>query len=147
MNEDTENFVNVNKESFADGEPLPRALSRDELTYRIIGAAMAVHSELGPGLFENVYENALCKEFERRGIQVERQKRFRVKYQGEVVGDMLADLEIEDRAIVELKSVKELLPLHEAQVIAYLKASGIKRGLLINFNVTRLKSGIKRISV
>lgn len=108
---------------------------------------MAVHSKLGAGLFEAVYENALCLEFERRGIGYERQKRFTVRYDGIDVGEMVADLVVEDRVIVELKSVKELLPIHEAQIIAYLRAANLKRGLLINFNVVSLKSGIRRFSV
>ena len=147
MNEDTENLIREKRAAFVGGKPSKRAFKRDDLTYRIIGAALEVHSELGPGLVEKVYENALCLEFRRRGIQFERQKRFRVQYQGEDVGDLVADLVVESQAIVELKAVSELLPVHEAQVIAYLKASSLRRGLLINFNVTRLKSGIKRISV
>ncbi len=124
-----------------------RAYEPDELTFCIIAAAMAVHSALGPGFFESVYENALCIELNRRGIRHHRQKRIRVQYDGEDVGDMVADLVVEDRVIVELKSVKELLPLHEAQIIAYLRAAGVKTGLLINFNVVSLKSGIRRFSV
>lgn len=120
---------------------------QDELTYRINGAAIAVHRELGAGLFESIYENALCLEFKKRGIQFERQKRFQVEYQGQSVGQMVADLVVEEEIIVELKSVKELLPLHEAQLIAYLRAAKLKTGLLINFNVRLLKTGIKRISV
>ena len=119
----------------------------DRLTFRINGAAMVVHSKLGAGLFESVYENALCIELEKRGIQYERQKRFRVQYEGEDVGEMVADLVVEEQVIVELKSVKELLPIHEAQIIAYLKAAKMKRGLLINFNVVSLKAGIRRFSV
>lgn len=147
MNEDTENLIREKRAAVVDGMPSTRAFKRDDLTYRIIGAALEVHSELGPGLVEKVYENALCLEFRRRGIQFERQKRFRVKYLGEDVGDLVADLVVESQAIVELKAVSELLPVHEAQVISYLKASSLRRGLLINFNVTRLKSGIRRISV
>ena len=106
-----------------------------------------MHRELGAGLFESIYENALCLEFKKRGIRFDRQKRFQVEYQGEPVGQMVADLVVEEEVIVELKSVKELLPLHEAQLIAYLKAAKMRTGLLINFNVRLLKSGIKRISV
>ena len=119
----------------------------DGLTFRIIGAAMAVHSKMGPGLFESIYENSLCIEFDRREIRYERQKRFPVQYDGEDVGEMVADLVVEEQVIVELKSVKELLPIHEAQIIAYLRAAEMKRGLLINFNVVSLKSGIRRFSV
>ncbi|MCY3833359.1 MAG: GxxExxY protein [Chloroflexi bacterium] len=120
---------------------------RDDLTFRIIGAAMAVHSKLGAGLYEKIYENALCIEFTRREIRYERQKRFTVHYDGEDVGEMAADLVVEEEVIVKLKSVKELLPIHEAQLIAYLKAAKLKTGLLINFNERLLTSGIKRISV
>ncbi len=119
----------------------------DQLTFRIIGAAMAVHSALGPGLLEQTYENALCIELGRRGIQYTQQKRIEVQFRGEVVGEMYADLVIEDKVIVELKSVRELASIHEAQLLAYLKAAGVKTGLLINFNVVSLKSGVRRFSV
>ena len=79
----------------------------DELTYRINGAAIAVHRQLGAGLFESIYENALCIEFEKRGIQYERQKRYPVQYDGEDVGELIADLVVEEKVIVELKSVNE----------------------------------------
>ena len=121
--------------------------TRDDLTFRIIGAAMAVHTALGPGHFEKVYENALCHEFSKRGIRFQQQKRYRVEYDGVEVGEMMADLVVEDEVIVELKAVKEPPALAEAQVIGYLKAAGLKRGLVINFNVRSLKSGIKRVSV
>ena len=120
---------------------------RDDLTYGIIGAAMAVHTELGPGLLEQIYEGAMCVELERRGFRYERQKLFTVDYKGEAVGDMFADLVVEDKVIVELKCVSELAGIHEAQLLAYLKASGIKTGLLINFNVVSLGKGIRRFSV
>ena len=119
----------------------------DELTHAIIGAAIAVHSELGPGLLEHIYENAMCVEFGIRGIPFEKQKRMSVTYKSEIVGDMYADLTVEGKVIVELKSVKELTNIHRAQLMAYLRASKIKTGLLINFNVLSIKHGIKRISV
>ncbi len=124
-----------------------RVYERDDLTYRIISAAMAVHTALGPGLFEGVYETSLCLELDKRAIQYQRQKRFRVRYDGVDVGELLAEVVVEDQVIVELKAINALLPVHEAQIIAYLRASGMKRGLLINFNVKSLKSGIRRISV
>ena len=124
-----------------------RAYERDELTHSIIGAAMEVHSELGPGLLEQLYENALCIELSGREIRYEQQKRISVKYKGHDAGSLFADLVVEDRVIVELKSVSELAPIHEAQLISYLKLSKIKTGLLINFNVVSLKTGIKRFSV
>ena len=106
-----------------------------------------MHRQLGAGLFESIYENALCIEFEKRGIQYERQKRYPVQYDGEDVGELIADLVVEEKVIVELKSVNELLPIHETQVIAYLRAARLRTGLLINFNVVSLKSGIRRFSV
>ena len=99
---------------------------RDELTFRIIGAAMEVHSVLGPGLLEQTYENALCIELSRRGIPIYPTEGIEVQYRGEVVGEMYADLVVEDKVIVELKSVRELAPIHEAQLLAYLKAAGVK---------------------
>ena len=125
----------------------PSHYKPDGLTFRIIGAALAVHSKMGPGLFESIYENSLCLEFNRRAICYKRQKRFSVQYDGVVVGELIADLVVEGKVIIELKSVKELLPIHEAQVIAYLRAARLRTGLLINFNVVSLKSGIRRLSV
>ena len=125
------------------------AFEHDELTYRINGRGhCGSPQELGAGpVFESIYENSLCIELDRREICFERQKRFHVQYDGEDVGELIADLVVEEKVIVELKSVKELLPIHEAQVIAYLRAARLRTGLLINFNVVSLKSGVRRISV
>ena len=120
---------------------------RDELTHSNIGAAMGVHSKLGPGLLEAGYENALCIELNGRNIPYERQKRIMVSYKGQQAGELYADLVVNDRVIVELKSVRELAPIHEAQLITYLKLADIKTGLRVNFNVVSLKSGIRRFSV
>ncbi len=120
---------------------------RDDLTHEIIGAAMEVHSEMGAGLLEQIYENALCVELTRRGIGHQKQMRMPVQYKGVAVGDLYADLVVEGRVIVELKSVRELAPIHQAQLITYLKLSRIKTGLLINFNVVSLKKGVRRFSV
>lgn len=125
----------------------PTRYEPDELTDAIIGAAMDVHSELGAGLLEQIYENALCVELSHRGLRYQRQMRVPVRYKGEEVGDLYADLVVKGRVIVELKSVRELAPIHEAQLITYLKLSKIKTGLLINFNVVSLKDGIRRRSV
>jgi len=144
--EDTESFVKNNEELLTDGKHSADAFKQDNLTYRIIGAAMAVHSALGPGFYEKVYENALCHELGKRGIRFQQQKRYRVKYDGVDVGEMVVDLVVADRVIVELKAAREPASVTEAQVIGYLKAAGLKRGLVINFNVRSLKSGIKRIS-
>ena len=147
MNEDTENMVKESKELVVGGKMSAGAVKHDALTYRIIGAALEVHSALGPGFFEKVYENALCHEFDKRGILYQQQKRYRVIYDGVDVGEMIVDLVVEDQVIVELKAVKQLTSVTEAQVIGYLRAARLKRGLVINFNVRSLQSGIKRISV
>lgn len=120
---------------------------RDWLTHDIIGAAIEVHKELGPGLLKRIYENALCIELTKRNIRYTQQRPVAAKYKGQIVGDLYLDPVVEDRVVVELKSVKELSSIHEAQLIAYLKLARIKTGLLINFNVLTLKKGFRRISV
>ncbi len=115
------------------------------LSYRIIGAALEVHRALGPGLLERVYEDALCIELSDRNIQFERQKHIGVLYKGHDVGNYIADLIVEKRAIIEVKAVSRLAPVHTAQLINYLKICNLRAGLLINFNVPSLKEGIKRI--
>lgn len=118
---------------------------RKRLSYRIIGAAIEVHRCLGPGLLESVYEEAFCTELTSRQIRFDRQKRISIDYKGKDIGHLVADLIIEDRAIVEIKSVKELAPIHTAQLLTYLKLTNLGAGLLINFNVAILAEGIKRI--
>ena len=119
--------------------------SMDVLTEKVIGAAIEVHTRLGPGYLESVYEEALCYELELREILFERQKVLAVKYKGRIVGDGRLDLLIDNRLIVELKSTEALLPIHVAQVLSYLKMNRLELALLINFNVIRLTQGIKRI--
>ena len=117
----------------------------NKLTEAIIGAAIAVHRELGPGLLESAYEACLEFELKERGYRVERQKELPVVYRGlKVDCGYRLDLLVEDAVILELKSVDSLLPIHEAQLISYLKLSGKRVGLLINFNVTQLTKGIRR---
>ena len=116
------------------------AVARD-----VIGAAIEVHSELGPGFPESVYESALCIELAERRIPFVRQHVIRVTYRGHDIGEGRVDLIVDDRVIVENKAVEALTPVHEAQVHAYLKATEIRLGLLINFNVKRLKAGLRRI--
>ena len=117
------------------------------LTYDIIGAAIEVHRCLRSGHMESVYETALCIELDNRGISYERQKVLTVNYKGREIGTFVADLIAEDRVIVELKAVKELAAVHEAQLIGYLRLANLQLGLLINFNVAVLKQGIRRIAV
>ncbi len=121
-------------------------LELNAITKDIIGAAMEVHRTLGPGLLESAYEACLVYELIRRGRQVEQQKLMPVIYHGVHldVGYRL-DLLVDGKVIVELKAVEQLLPIHEAQLLSYLKLSGCQVGLLINFNVPVLKQGIRRL--
>ena len=119
----------------------------NEITGQLIDAAMKVHTALGPGLLESAYEACLAYELRQRGLRVETQVTLPVKYEGvDLDAGYRLDLLIESRVIVELKAVEKMTPLHEAQLLSYLKLSGCKVGLLINFNVERLKDGIKRMA-
>jgi GxxExxY protein len=118
------------------------------LTEKIIGAAMEVHSYWGPGLIESIYEKSLAHELNLRGLEVKRQVRLDLKYKDlELDDEFTLDLIIEGKVIVELKVVKELVPIHEAQLMTYMKLTGCKVGLLINFNVTKLKDGVRRLTL
>lgn len=117
----------------------------DELAHAVIGAAIEVHRQLGPGFLESIYEEALSVELTALGITVERQKETGVVYKGRVIGKHRLDLLVGGRLIVELKTVEELAAIHKAQVISYLKAMRLSLGLLINFNVAVLKDGVQRI--
>ncbi len=118
----------------------------NELTDAIIGAAIEVHRHLGPGLLESAYEECLCYELSLAGLAFRRQVRVPVQYKGlKLDCDFRLDLLVEDSVIVELKTVDGLAPIHSAQLLTYLKATNKQLGLLINFNVPVLKSGIKRL--
>ena len=117
----------------------------DRIAHAVIGAAIEVHRELGPGYQESVYEEALCIELGLRGIASSRQRAVSVQYKGHAVGAGKVDLVVEDRLIVELKAVEELHPAHVGQVISYLKATGLRLGLLLNFGAATMKEGIKRV--
>jgi GxxExxY protein len=117
-----------------------------DLTEQIIGAAIEVHKHWGPGLYEEVYERSMCHELRLRSVAFETQARLPLLYKGERVGeDLRLDLIVQGRAVVELKSVTQLEPIHEAQLLTYMKLTGCRVGLLINFNVPALKQGIKRM--
>jgi GxxExxY protein len=118
---------------------------RDPLTEKIIGCAIEVHRMLGPGLLESTYESALCVELQLAGLSFQRQLVVPVAYKGQPVGDYRLDLLVENLVILELKSVDRFDPIFEAQLLAYLKITGLKRGLLLNFNSRLLKDGIKRL--
>lgn len=117
----------------------------DDLARAVIGSAIDVHRELGPGYSEAVYEEALAQELLRRGVNFERQKSFKVKFKGCVVGEGRIDFLVDDRLVVELKAAERLMPVHKSQVISYLKATSCALGLLINFNENLLRAGIQRI--
>jgi GxxExxY protein len=117
------------------------------LTGEVIGAAIEVHKALGPGLLESAYDECLCHELRLRGIQFERQVELPIEYKGTKLNcgyrmDVVAD----DQVILELKSCEALHPIHEAQLLTYLRLTGRKVGLLINFNVPILREGIKRLA-
>ena len=118
----------------------------NDITEQVIGAAIAVHRVLGPGLLESAYEACLAYELAERGLTVERQKSLPVTYRDVRVDcGYRVDLLVEGLVVVELKAVEELGPIHEAQLLSYLKLSGCRVGLLINFNVKVLKQGIRRM--
>jgi GxxExxY protein len=123
-----------------------RDLRRENVTEKIIAAAIEVHRHLGPGLLESAYEECLCYELARAGLRFERQVPLPVHYKGlRLDCAYRLDLVVEDSVILEIKAIDELLPIHKAQLLTYLKASGKHVGLLINFNVAVLKNGIKRL--
>ena len=118
----------------------------EQLTHKIIGAAVEVHSTLGPGLLESVYQECLTLELRRSQLNVERERHVPLKYKGELIESQLKlDLLVEGRVIVEVKAVESLHPIHQAQVVTYLKLTGCPAGLLMNFNSIVLKSGLKRL--
>jgi len=120
-------------------------LHEKKLTQEIIGAAIEVHRTLGPGLLESAYEHALCHELALRAISFRRQKELPVSYKGVSLGISLRmDLVVADTAIVEIKAVEQHLPIHTSQLLTYLRMSGYRVGLLINFNVPVLRNGIVR---
>ena len=123
-------------------------IQTDCVTGAVIGSAIEVHRALGPGLLESVYVTCLMHELDLRGLIVEREKVLPVAYKGvELDTGYRADLIVNNEVIVEVKSVMSVLPVHEAQLLSYLKLSGIKTGLLMNFNEVCLKHGLKRFSV
>ena len=117
----------------------------NEITEKIIGGAIEVHRNLGPGLLESVYEKALIIEFEAINLKFENQKKVNVKYKNRDIGEYRIDFLIENSVVLELKSVERHDPVFEAQLLSYMKLGSYKVGLLINFNSKRLKDGIKRM--
>ena len=118
---------------------------RDELTGQVIGLAIEVHRELGPGLLESIDESCLCYELENAGLRIQRQVALPVEYKALRFGPgYRVDVIVEDALLMELKAVETLLPVHEAPLLTYMKLTGLRKGLLLNFNVPVLKDGIKR---
>jgi GxxExxY protein len=124
-----------------------RHVHDDPLTHRIIGAAIEVHRLLGPGLLESTYEECLCLELTLLGIPFERQVPLPIVYKSmTLLRAYKPDLLVDHAVIVELKTVEKILPVHEAQMLTYLRLSGLERGLLLNFNSVPLKAGIRRLN-
>lgn len=121
-------------------------LKDNELTAVIIGAAIEVHRHLGPGLLESAYESCLAFEFQEQGLSYQRQLALPINYKGQPLDlDYRIDFMVNDQVIIELKSVKHIEPIHEAQLLTYLKLAKKRYGLLLNFNVPIMKQGIKRM--
>ena len=126
-----------------DATPVPET---DAITGQIIGAAIRIHQKYGPGLLESVYRLTLAQELVALGLQIEAEKPVRLEHQGlHFERAYLLDLLVEDRVIVEVKCVEKVVPIHVAQLLTYLRLTGVKVGLIINFNVTVLKAGIHRV--
>ena len=124
-----------------DSPPLHQGLSE-----RIIGSAMDVHTAMGPGFLESVYENALVHQLRDDGIAFANQKRIQIFFKGWHVGFSQLDFLVEDKIVVEIKALSQIAPIHVAQTISYLRATDRRVGLIINFNVRHLKDGIKRVT-
>ncbi len=121
-----------------------RDMENNEITEKIIGCAIEVHRTLGPGLLESVYESALCIELEREELRFQKQKQLPVYYKECQIGNFRLDFLVEDRVVIELKSVERFESVFEAQILGYMRLGKFKVGLLINFNSSLLKNGIKR---
>lgn len=119
----------------------------DDLTEKIIGAAIEVHRELGPGLLESIYEEALCYELELQRIEYKRQFLADIIYKGKVIKGQKIDLLVENEVVVEIKSLSKMPEVALAQTLSYLKATNLKRGLIMNFGEKKLVDGIKRVAL
>ncbi len=117
----------------------------DDLSHQVIGCAIEVHRELGPGLLESAYEEGLAYELEQEGLSFARQVELPIAYKGkQLSGSYRMDIVVDNHLVLELKSVEQLLGIHEAQLLTYMKLSRIPTGILLNFNSSRLKDGLKR---
>jgi len=117
----------------------------DDVMTRVIGACIEVHRHLGPGFLESTYHRALCVELNERGILYEKGKRVTISYKGHQLSDQFIDLVVDSSVVVEIKAVSQLEEIHGSQVVSYLRATGLRAGLLVNFNKPVLKAGLRRI--
>jgi GxxExxY protein len=125
---------------------MPATVENDPLTEKLIGLAIEIHRQLGPGLLESAYEECLCFELKESGLSFRRQVPLPIVYKSvRLECGYRLDLLVEDSVILELKTVERLLPVHEAQMLTYLRLSGIRTGLLLNFNSAVLKNGLRRL--
>ena len=123
-------------------------MDMEQIAYQIIGSAIEVHRNLGPGLLESSYERCLQWELHKMGFTVQRQLELPIQYKTiQIESGYRIDLLVENSIIIELKSIEKILPIHEAQVLTYLKLSGKSLGLLLNFNVKMMKQGVKRLII
>jgi GxxExxY protein len=121
-------------------------MERDPLTDKVIGAAIEVHRQLGPGLLESVYEECLCYELGLLGLSVQRQLSLPIRYKNvNLEGGFRIDILVEGSLVIELKAVDKIIALHERQLLTYMRLSGHKTGLILNFNVYLMKDGVKRM--
>ena len=145
MREMSSSFRHVLRPEESTGAaPVKDSAALKQLTERIIGCAIEVHRQLGPGLLEGTYEAALCIELNNADLNHVRQPIFPVVYKGQTIGEYRLDLIVDNAVVVEIKSVERFDPIFEAQVLTYLRVTGKKVGLLMNFNSRLLRDGIKR---
>ena len=127
------------------GVPSPLSVEAERVMHRTIGCAIAVHRALGPGFLESIYREALCLELDASGLSFERERPVRVTYRGTEIPGQRIDLIVEGSIVVELKAVVALADGHRAQLVSYLRTTGLRGGLLINFGARMLKDGLKRV--
>lgn len=134
------------RDSEAQSSPSNILIIENKITEQIIGCAIEVHKQLGPGLLESIYEVCLVKEFELAGLKYSQQKELPIVYKNiELHEHYRTDLIVEDKIVVEVKCVESILPVHQAQVLTYLRLTGLKLGLILNFYTELMKKGIKRV--
>ena len=121
------------------------SLRHEQVIQKVIGAAIEVHRHLGPGFLKGIYERALCHELQLQEIPFEKQVEILAPYKGISIPGHRLDLVVDKFLVLELKTVEDILPIHEAQLLSYLKSTGLRVGLIINFKVKQLKSGLRRI--